>query len=515
MVVDPDGGLRFQPRRPRRLKWPWQVAGILAIAALAWAVIGPLTPADDGKGAECAPGIHQTGPRKECIGVSDGSFVFEDSLKDVMSKIATENGRVEKSGKKYVSVVYAEPLTTVPGEEEAKYGLRGELMGAYLAQRELNDPELGAGRGDLPQIRLLVGNLGLRSEQWKELTDDLIDRSAGKDQVVAVAGFGQSRGGTRHAVDALREAGIPMMGATVTADGLADAAHTGFFRVSAPNRDQAAGAVNYLKEQQRKHPGYKVAVIRDRNTDDIYNTSLSTSFGTAAKAKGLRLEGAPLEYLSGVDGVTNAFSSVADKVCDLAPDAVFFAGRGLNIRNFINSMSAPDRRCTVTLVTGDDALGAYYGTKESEQRREKLRTEWRDSRVTVLYTALGHPALAGALYEKPNDPLPDFVDLYRAEFGGSDDAVAKALEDGQSILGHDAVWTLGVAVRNAAGPDGKGPVNPGATLQMLLQLGGSKAVSGLSGPIAFASDGNPDGKPMALVRMEPSGTYTFRQVLRP
>ncbi|MEV5608540.1 ABC transporter substrate-binding protein [Streptomyces sp. NPDC052225] len=510
MVVDP-----FQPRRPRRRIWPWALAAVVVLAGAGWGLFSWL--GDDGAdlGKTCAPGIHQTGPRDECIGVSDGSFVFADSLKDVMGKIAAENARVEKSGKKYVSVVYAEPLTTVPGEEEAKYGLRSELLGAYLAQRELNDPELGAGRGDLPQIRLLVGNLGLRSEQWKRLTQDLIDRSKGDDHVVGVAGFGQSRGGTQDAVDALREAGIPMMGATVTADELSDAAHAGFFRVSAPNRDQAAGAVNYLREQQKKHPGYKVAVIRDRNTDDIYNTSLSRSFTRAAQAKGLKLEGAPLEYLSGVDGVTNAFSSVADKVCDLAPDAVFFAGRGLNIRNFINSMSAPDRRCAVTLITGDDALGAYYGSLESDARRAKFRTQWQDSRVTVLYTALGHPALAGELYEKPNDPLPDFVDLYRAEFGGSAEAVRKALEDGQSILGHDAVWTLGVAVRNAAGPDGKGPVNPGATLQMLLQLSGSKAVSGISGPLSFGSDGNPDGKPMALVRMEPSGTYTFRQVLRP
>lgn len=505
----------YEPPRPRRRKWPWVAGGVALVALAAWAVVGPLTPPDDGKGKKCAPGIYETGPRKECVGISDGSFAFDDSLKDVMTKIAAENARVAKSGDPYVSVVYAEPLTTVPGEEEAKYGLRSELLGAYLAQRELNDPDLGAGRGDLPQIRLLVGNLGLRSEQWKPLTKDLVARSKGDDHVVAVAGFGQSRGGTRDAVAALRKAGLPMMGATITADSLTDATHAGFFRVSAPNRDQAAGAVNYLKEQQKKQPGYKVAFIRDRNPDDIYNRSLAESFDRASKAKGLKLEGAPLEYLSGVDGVSNAFSSVADKVCSLKPDAVFFAGRGLNIRNFINSMSAPDRRCAVTLVTGDDALGAYYGTKESAARRDKLRQEWRDSRVTVLYTALGHPALAGQLYPKQNDPLPDFVDLYRTEFGGSTAAVNKALEDGQSILGHDAVWSLGIAVRNAAGPDGKGPVNPGATLQMLLQLGGSKAVPGLSGPISFGPDGNPDGKPMALVRMEPSGTYTFRQVLRP
>lgn len=514
MVVALDDDDTFVPPRPPRPKAPWVVAGVLVLAGAVWGGVEAYQAWQHNK-VECAPGILKKGVREECIGVTDGSFAFDPSLTEVMDKIEAENERVEKSGKKYVSIAYVEPLTTVKGEEEAKYGLRGELIGAYLAQRELNDPDLGAGRGDLPQIRLLVGNLGLRSEQWRTLTDDLVALSKDDNRLVAVAGFGQSRGGTRDAVDALRDAGIPMMGATVTADGLSDAARPGFFRTSAPNRDQARAAVNYLRKRQEADPGFKVAVIRDRNEDDIYNTSMSTAFASAAAERGLKTEGTPLEFLSGVDGVSNAFSSVADKVCDLRPDAVFFAGRGVNVRNFIYSMSAPDRRCPVTLVTGDDAVGTYYGSLESEAKREKFRTEWTDSRVTVLYTSLGHPALAGQVYAAPNNPLPDFLSLYRTEFGGASDTTMQVLQDGQIILGHDALWTLGVAVRNAAGPDGKGQVNTGATLQMLLQLSGREAVSGLSGPISFASDGNPDGKPMALVRMEPSGVYTFREVLKP
>ncbi|MFC5173165.1 ABC transporter substrate-binding protein [Streptomyces mutomycini] len=514
MVVALNDDDAFVPPRPPRRKAPWIVAGVVVLAAAVWGGAEAFKAWQHNK-VECAPGILKKGAREECVGVSDGSFAFDPLLKEVMGKIKAENDRVEKSGKKYVSLAYVEPVTTVKGEEEAKNGLRGELMGAYLAQRELNDPDLGAGRGDLPQIRLLVGNLGLRSEQWRSLTDDLVAMSEDENRLVAVAGFGQSRGGTQNAVDALREAGIPMMGATVTADSLSDAARPGFFRTSAPNRDQARGAAAYLKKQQEKDPDFKVAVIRDRNEDDIYNTSMSTSFTRAAADRGLRLDGSALEFLSGVDGVSNAFSSVADKVCDLRPDAVFFAGRGVDIRNFIYSMSAPDRRCPVTVITGDDAVGAYYGSLESESRREKFRQEWTDSRVTVLYSSLAHPALAGRLYAEANNPLPDFLSLYRAEFGGAADDTMQVLQDGQVIMGHDAVWTLGVSVRNAAGPDGKGQVNTGATLQMLLQLSGRAAVAGLSGPISFASDGNPDGKPMALVRMEPSGVYTFREVLRP
>ncbi len=79
------------------------------------------------------------------------------------------------------------------------------------------------------------------------------------------------------------------------------------------------------------------------------------------------------------------------------------------------------------------------------------------------------------------------------------------------MLAHDALWTLGVAIRDAAG-DGTATVNAGSTLNALVSAG---SVAGLSGPIELGSDGNPRNKPMALVRLEPSGTYTFIGVVRP
>jgi ABC-type branched-subunit amino acid transport system substrate-binding protein len=495
-------GPAFRVPRPPRRRWPWIVLVLVVAAA---AVLGGIRLF--GGGDTCGHGIPETGPQHECIGVSDGGTVFESSLTEVMGKIHTENERVAKSGKPWVSVAYVEPITTDPEQEAAKYGIHEELEGAYLAQRQLNDAQLG-GRGDTPQIRLLVANIGLRSEQWKPLTDRLIAMTHDDNRLVAVAGFGQSRGGTLDAVRALRAAKVPMMGATVTADNLASAAQVGFFRVSASNADQASAAVNYLKEQQAGSPGYKVLVIRDRNQDDIYNTSLYNDFVTAAKAASLALVGGDLEYVSGIDGISNAFSSVADRVCDKKPDAVYFAGRGVNLRAFITAMSAPDRRCPVTVLTGDDAIGVYYDTSESQSVRNRFTANWQVSGVTTLYTALGHPELSGKLYAANKNPLSGFSELYRNEFG----PVGKeTFQDGQAILAHDAVWTLGVAIRDAAG-DGTAVVNAGSTLNALVS---ADTVAGISGPVELGSDGNPQNKPMALVRLEPDGTYAFRGVVRP
>lgn len=492
----------FQVPRVRRRRWPWIVLALAVVAAAAVGIGTSLAGGDS-----CGSGVARTGPLHECIGVSDGSVVFEPSLAPVMAKIRQEDDRVKHSGAPWVSIAYVEPITADPQQESAKYGIREELEGAYLAQRQLNDEQLG-GHGDTPQIRLLVGNVGLRAQQWKPLTDRLAAMTHGDDHLVAVAGFGQSWDGTLQAVKALRAAKIPMMGATVTADDLASASEVGFFRISAPNSAQAGAAVNYLRQQQDKTPGYTVQIVRDRNEDDIYNTSLYNDFVRAARAHGLHLTGGDLEYVSGVGGVGNAFSAVADRVCDKKPNAVYFAGRGADLRGFITAMSAPDRRCPVTVLTGDDAVGVYYDESVGKAVSAQFAKNWADSGVTALYTALGHPDLPGRLYPAGKNPFTAFSDLYHREFGSGS---AGDFQDGQAILGHDAVWALGVAVRSAAG-GGNATVDPGSTLNALVSGG---PVAGVSGPTEFGSDGNPKGKAMALVELEPTGTYAFQGVVRP
>lgn len=506
--IDEPAPEAFRVPRPPRRKWPWIA---LALAVAAGGTVGGLLLA--GGKDTCGHGIPKAGPQHECIGVSDGSgtFSFEPSTAAVMAKIATENDRVDKSGKPWVSIAYVEPFTDAPEQESVKYGVLEELEGAYLAQRQLNDAQLG-GHGDTPQIKLLVGNLGLRSEQWKPLTDQLVAMTKDDHHLVAVAGFGLSRTGTLNAVNALRSAKVPMMGATITADDLASASQVGFFRTSAPNSDQTSAAVGYLKQQQTRHPGYKVLVIRDRNQDDIYNTSLYNDFVAAAHTRSLALmSGGDLQYVSGIDGVSNAFSSVADRVCDKKPDAVYFAGRGASLRAFITAMSAPDRRCPVTVLTGDDAVGVYYDASTPQKVRTQYEEDWKASGVTVYYTALGHPNLSATVYPPAKNPFPGFKQLFGSEFGsGGPDH----FQDGQAILAHDSVWTLGLAIREAAGgtAGGAAPVTTGSTLNALVSMA---TVDGISGPVDFGPDGNPKNKAMALVRLEPTGQYTFQGLLKP
>ncbi|MEV5595437.1 ABC transporter substrate-binding protein [Streptomyces sp. NPDC052496] len=460
---------------------------------------------------QCADGVREQGPRDECVGVTDGSYVFDPALRDISRQILDENRRVAKSGKPWVSVAYLQPLTPGTGDK-GRDSIRRELEGAYLAQRELNDPRRG-GRGDSPQITLLLANSGAGSAQWEPLVDQLKEMKDGDQHLVAVAGFGQSRRTTQQAIDALREARIPMMGSTVTADAVNRPGQTGFWRVAATNSDQASAAVRHLRAVQNR-PGrqrpYRVTTLRDRSEQDTYSTSLYRGFTAAAARHGLKVTDLGLAYSADDPAIANAFSALADRVCSDRPDAVYFTGRGRDLRVFIEAMAAAGRRCPTTVVTADDAVGVF-DVPESYESRQAFRKVWERSRVTVRHTVLAHPDQWTDTYPGAGNPLPQFRDAYRQDIRRTDDELA----DGQAIMGHDALLTLGVAIRDGAGRQGTGPVTTGSTRQMLLQISGSKPVYGVSGPVRFDERGDPVGKPLALVELEPDGSYAFQQVVWP
>ncbi|MER5888792.1 hypothetical protein ABT160_33625 [Streptomyces sp. NPDC001941] len=495
MVNDDD----YRPPRRRRPAW---LLALLALVLVAGAAVG--VPYFLDRADVCGEGVRKEGPKDECVGVTDGRYVFDPALAGISGKIAKANKDVKDSGKPWVSVAYLQPLTFGP-DDKGKDSVREELEGAYLAQRALNSHREG-GEGDVPQIRLLLASPGAGAAQWQPLVKRILDMRGGDDRVVAVAGLGQSLDTTLAAVGALRAARMPMIGSTVTADSLSDPAVAGFFRIVPPNAQEASAAAKYLKGGQR--PGQRVQIIKDRNASNIYARSLYDGFVKAADRLGLARDSREFPFESGTDGVENAMASIADKVCDqqVKPQAVFFAARGRELRTFIEAAQAGGRVCPVTLLTGDDAIGMFYDIPLDTERaaRDLFDRRWKASGVTVLNTAMAHPAMI---------PLTSsFVADYRKAFGGEQE-----LQNGLAMLGHDALLTAGSAIRDAAG-DGKSRVTPESVINMLLQLSDTDAVAGLTGTIRFGQDsGDPTDKTLALVQLtsDPKQTYHHVRVITP
>ncbi|WP_431040655.1 ABC transporter substrate-binding protein [Streptomyces sp. P1-3] len=505
------------PAPPSRWRL-WAVLGVvLAVAVTAGAVW--LIDARRESARTCSEGVVKRGPGDECVGVTGGRYVFSEALREVSEKIRAENQRVADSGEDWVAVAYTEPMTlrgdAAASNDRGPDVVRQAVEGAYLAQMELNHQ---GGHGRTPQIKLLLANSGQGGGQWRPLVDQLIGmKGDGDHRLVAVAGFGQSLATTESAVRALRGAGIPMVGSTVAADRLSTPRPT-FFRVSSPNRDQASIAADYLKQRQRD-PGYRIDVIKDIKDDDAYNESLDEDFERAAAAQKLRLETADgYPFVSGSSSAATALATIAETVCrpERRLDALYFAGRGRELKLLVEALTAPGRDCPITVLSGSSALGMFYDppVKGTGAVGGDVLDRWRAADgVKVLYTAYAHPDSTPKIYPgRAGNPYPSFRKAYDLAFGGDGELLS-----GQAMMGHDAVLSLGEAIRDAAGPQGSDAVDAAGVRNMLLQVGKRETLRGLSGPIAFDEHGNPRDKPMALVelRPEPERRYTYRETVRP
>lgn len=511
MVVNgSDGDLLPVPRpRPR-----WKLRITLSVLVVAALVAGGLK-AYDWYFVRCDDGVRERGSDGECVGVTDGGYSFDDSLDSVMGKIHEENKRVGKSGERWVSVAYVEPMTLGPGDK-GRESIRQAFEGAYLAQRELNHHPSG-GHGTLPQIKLLPANPGRGVEQWRPVVDQLDGMTDDEHPLVGVAGFGQSLKKTGEAVEELRKRGVPMVGSTVTADGLSDAEEPAFFRAASPNSEQTRAVAKYLKGEQDKKKGFRVQVVKDRNRDDTYSNTLREGFEKAATEAGLKLDPATPSFLSRGQAVNHALAEAADKVCGQGeqsdpPDAVYFAGRGRDIKGFIEGAGADGRSCPVTVYNGDDAVGLFFDIPWDEKRKEyeQFRKTWERSKVQIKYTALAHPDASQAIYKNAG-PYQPFRDAYADTFGGH-----RGLLNGQAMLAHDAVRVLGEAIRDAAGDDGDDEVTKQAVRQMLLTVSDKHALDGVSGKIDFDDKGDPRKKLIPLVQLVPGERegYDFLRLLR-
>ncbi|KUJ64759.1 hypothetical protein ACZ90_55970 [Streptomyces albus subsp. albus] len=510
-------GRRFVPPSPPSRWRLWTVLGlVLAIAAALFTV--RVVDAREESARSCAAGVRRQGPGGECVGVTDGGYVFNPALAEVSRKIEAENRRVAESGEDWVAIAYTESMTRAgdqaPTSDRGPDVVRQAVEGAYLAQMELNHQ---GGHGRTPQIRLLLANSGQGGAQWRPLVDQLVRLRQDPDQrLVGVAGFGQSLATTERSVRALRAAGIPMIGSTVAADRLSGERPV-FFRVSSPNRDQTSIAAEHLRRLQRRDPGYRVDVVKDIKEDDAYNASLYEDFDRARRARGLRLEtedGYP--FVSGSPSAATALATIAETVCrpERRLDAVYFAGRGRELKLLLEALTAPGRDCPITVYSGSSALGIFYDppVRGTDAVGGDVLERWRKSRVHVLYTAYAHPDGARRIYRGGENPYPAFQRAYHLAFGGD-----RELQSGQAMMGHDAVLALGEAIRDAAGPKGSDAVDAEGVRNMLLQLGKREPLHGLSGPISFDERGDPRHKPMALVELRPEEDrrYTFRETVRP
>ncbi|WP_132117328.1 hypothetical protein [Actinocrispum wychmicini] len=113
----------------------------------------------------CPTGLHAssgTNFARECVGVTDGQYMFGSQFAAVEGRIAAENKRVTSGDAPVVTIALLSPFPTSDTDTLTPESMRHELEGAYAAQVQANR--------STPKVKLVLANEGALA--------GLLDRSA-------------------------------------------------------------------------------------------------------------------------------------------------------------------------------------------------------------------------------------------------------------------------------------------------------------------------------------------------
>jgi ABC-type branched-subunit amino acid transport system substrate-binding protein len=450
---------------------------------------------------KCADGVEHLGEGNECVGLTDGSYVFRAEYADVERRINEENRFVQQQNQIYVTIAWLEPMTLTDPDTTSPAAVRHRLQGAYIAQHRANHPLAGQ-RVELPLVRLLLANPGSQARQWARVVDQIRDRQ-GADHLVAVAGLGQSLDGTRKAINKLAEYGIPMVGGLITADSLSDRADQkdvpGLNRVVPTDTDEVSAIVQDIKKEAAT-----ALLVQDTNPKEVYPKDIGDAFQKVFPQEGRTLK--PIENFNSALGRTvNDFPKMALEICQEKPDVVFFAGRAVPLAEFLDALtSRPCRDQIVPVLTGDSATDL----SDDEHVKRAAATG-----TTLEYTNLADPRG----WEGPDARY--FLEAstrYFREAGGrgyfGSDFPNDTVDDGQAVTSHDALWAAVLAARGAVAltkDEQKAPTTAAVGAQF-DRMHGTSAVPGASGWISLDEHGNPRDKALTVIRVGTGPTVVHK-----
>ncbi len=445
----------------------------------------------------------------EYIGISDGTFAFDTTLKDGALKtqaaqllnqknsdanavisllnqatslspndaealIYLEDLRVINSGSKYVTLVVG---TMLSGDPTLTTVGRDDLQGAYIAQKEYNDAsKLYEGL----QVRLLIANSGSQSSYTQNVAQQIVQLAQTDKTFMGVIGWPYSSRALNE-VKVLGNAHIPMMSQTASSDALTDASPY-FFRVVPSNKSQGVQGAAYV--QQSLH-AKRVALFYDPN--DSYSQSLAQDFKQSFVSGDNQIV-VTENYTVGKPATLPA--AVSDALAH-NPDLFYFSGYSGDVSTLLSNLPVGND----LPVMGGDALyelGGYQSTARANFSH-------------LRFTAFAYPDEWDVLGYSTNKPA--FFSEYPAAYNPAslpNLSYGFTRADNDVILSYDATVAL-LTGCNGALSTGKTSVTSQDVLQALKSLHGPKAIQGVSGQIAFGSNGDPAEKAIVVLYVDATG----------
>ncbi len=468
---------------------PWLAMG----AVLA----GSLTVIGVGAVRYCDPYTVWRADNGECVGITDGSYVFDPRLAAAEHRIRDLNKAVLDSNQPYVNIVYLGAMSVDPATTDSQAyllaGVHGELVGLSVAQQELN-----AARG-LPRVRILLANGGSKNRHAGAVAEKIKERAETDPRLVAAVGFGISKRQTQDAIEVLGQSALPMIGTTNTFDGTARRRDGSFspyyFRLAPPNRVEAEHAAYWARNGQLGgRRARTAAVFHNASPDELYSPNLARDFTAAFQREdaGGRARARMYPY-----GDSSGIPQQILAACRNPPDLFYFAGRSDDFQPFVQQLSTTSCGDGRRVVLADDDVTNYV-TDNAPQigRIDTLR----------LYFT---PLAAREAWEQAREALPPFYPDY--------DAAAPRLKGGggahpsrtHAALAYDAVLAVTSVTKQIYGSQRQALPTAGAVLAALTEPDATAPPpQGASGLLRFGArtDGHavPD-KPVLLTAVGTDG----------
>ncbi len=346
------------------------------------------------------------------------------------------------------------------------------------------------------QIRLLIANSGSTASDTKTVAQQIVRLAHVENTFVGVMGWPFS-GYASIAISVLRPAQIPMISQTASSDALTRISPY-FFRVAPPNQRQGIEGAKYAELTLH---ATKAVIFVDRN--NLYTQSLANSFSTQFTADGKQIV-ATEQYAV---GNTANFSQLLSDAATHNPDLIYFAGYANDASQLLKDLPTSGPLATAPIMGGDALyeVGGYGSSLHGTASR-------------LNFTSFAYPDEWQFLCNQGQTfacSQPSFFTNYKAYYDPNNQHSSGAYgfqrADGDTILSYDATVAMLTAVNNAL-TGSKTAITTNEMLLGIKAIQGSNALQGVSGQIAFGSDGNPVNKSLVILRVVNGGFFTLVSV---
>ncbi|MEV7078301.1 ABC transporter substrate-binding protein [Streptomyces sp. NPDC093516] len=383
----------------------------------------------------------------ECIGIATDGVRFADwlpepapgdevgaltaagedrpwTVAELEDRIARQNADVlARHPGRYVTVVYAGPLSADPADGSSLVKGAEELAGVYLAQAVVNE-------NSSVKLRVLIANGGVDLRHQERMAEAIAAYAAHDPTVVGVIGTGRDLKSSRATTRTLMEAGLPVVSGTNSATYL-PREFANWFSLAATDEWQTRQLG--LIAAQLRTPGrrqYALVLARDTaRTDDLYTDEQARYGGEMLRRQGFTLLDRRRYELS---GGTPELRSHAQEICrgERVPSVIYFAGRVEDVDPLMTQLGTEPgcARRPLAILTGDDLSKADF-TSGGQSVAPK---------VTLYHAALAElqkAATGTAFYLDAAEHLPGLAGR-RLRYD------SPALASGQTALAHDATRAL-------------------------------------------------------------------------